>query len=206
MKRMKFKSILFLTALVFSLSGCLVFSFYPLYTEENLFPNDLLLGEWIDEDLSVWKFEYPTTKNNEGVIKTDSTSYILKIKDKDDSEFDDEAFEIHLIQLDGHYFLDFYVGDSFDDKDLDFYDFHLLPVHTFAKIEFNTDSTMIRWFDPEWLEDLIEQNKIRIHHEDNGDRILLTAKPKELQKFVTKYANSEDAFDGGIDATLKRIK
>ena len=51
---------------------------------------------------------------------------------------------------------------------------------------------------------LIKENKIRIHHEETDDIILLTAKPKELQKFVTKYVNSVEAFDGGMEAVLIR--
>ena len=35
-------------------------------------------------------------------------------------------------------------------------------------------------------------------HEKNDDFILLTAKPDELQKFVTKYVNSEEAFKDGM--------
>jgi hypothetical protein len=51
---------------------------------------------------------------------------------------------------------------------------------------------------------LIEENKIRIHHEENDDFTLLTAKPKELQKFVTKFVNSEEAFKNGLEVVLQR--
>ncbi len=34
--------------------------------------------------------------------------------------------------------------------------------------------------------------------------ILLAAKPGELQKFVTKYVNSEEAFKDGMEAVLTR--
>jgi hypothetical protein len=55
---MKTKTILPIAALFLFLSGCVVFSFYPLYTEKDLFPNDLLVGEWIDDDSTVWKFDF----------------------------------------------------------------------------------------------------------------------------------------------------
>jgi hypothetical protein len=57
-------------------------------------------------------------------------------------------------------------------------------VHTFAKLKVEENKLEIQWFDQEWLEDLLKKNRIRIHHENNGDIILLTAKPAELQKFV----------------------
>jgi hypothetical protein len=106
----------------------------------------------------------------------------------------------------GNYFLDFYVTDYLDGQDVTIFDFHLIPVHSFAKLEMKGNRAVIRWYDPEWLKKLITQNRIRIHHENNGDYILLTAQPAELQKFVVKYVNSEEAFKDGLDAELHRIR
>ena len=195
----------FLIAILFVLMhGCMVFSFYPLYTEEDLFPNDLLAGEWVDSDSAVWRFDF-NYHGDHLPENIDSTAYILHIKDEGEDHFAKASFLVHVIQLDGHYFLNFYLDDYFE-KDLNFFDMHLVPVHSFAKLELDGDRAKINWFDPEWLEELIKQNRIRIHHENNGDRILLTAKPKELQKFVIKYVNSEDAFSDGLNADLHRIK
>ncbi len=200
------KTKIFFTILLLSifLSGCLVFSFYPLYTDDDLFPNDLLLGEFYDSDSAKWEFTHLTT-GKEDNIKIDSTCYILKIQEEGEEETEDR-FQAKIIKLGEHYFIDFYL-DEYEYKsgdDPNFFDLHLIPVHTFAKVEINEDQIKINWFDPEWLEDLIKENKIRIHHENNGNHILLTAKPKELQKFVTKYVNSEDAFDNGLDELLIR--
>ena len=71
---------------------------------------------------------------------------------------------------------------------------------------FENEKININWYDHNWLSDLIEENKIRIHHEANDDYVLLTAKPRELQKFVTKYVNSEEAFEDGLEAILTRRK
>lgn len=205
MKQMKSKSILFLTAIVFLLSGCLVYSFYPLYTEKDLFANDLLLGEWIDGDSSIWKFEHkPIGKKELG--KVDSTAYILKIKEEGHPDFTNAAFIVRIVKLEETYFLDFYLQDYKYDDEADIFDLHLIPVHTFAKMELKGDHVRLNWFDPGWLGDLIEKNKIRIHHENNDEHILLTAKPEELQKFVVKYVNSNEAFKDGLDVEMKRIK
>jgi len=91
-----------------------------------------------------------------------------------------------------------------EDDELDLASFHIVPVHTFAKLKVTSNQLQINWFDQDWLEKLIKENKIRIHHEYNGDYILLTALPKELQKFVTKYVDSEEAFKDGIEAVLSR--
>ena len=180
----------------------MVYSFYPLYTDKDLFPNEILTGKWIDDEGAQWNFEhaYLGKKVPENI---DSTSYVLEIIDKDSLK---SEFSVHIIKLGGHYFLDFYLEDFLDSQELNLADFHIIPVHTFAKLIVLENQLQINWFDQNWLEDLIKENKIRIHHEKNDDFILLTAKPGELQKFVTKYVNSEDAFKDGMEAILTESK
>ena len=197
MKTKKF-SILIIITLFFS--GCVVYSFYPLYTEKDLFPNDILTGKWMDGDSTLWNFEHAYHGKKEPA-NIDSTSYVLYLKDKDNKE---SEFSVHVVKLGGHYFLDFYLEDFMNDNELDLASFHIVPVHTFAKLKVSEDELQINWFDQDWLEKLIDANKIRIHHEDNGDYILLTAKPRELQKFVIKYQDTEEAFKDGIEAVLTR--
>lgn len=197
---MKTKNFLFILFVALFLSGCVVYSFYPLYTEKDLFENDILTGTWVDGDSAQWKFEHPY-KGKELPENLDKTSYVLLVKDKDNKE---SEFRVHIIKLGGHYFLDFYLEEFLDDDELDLASFHIVPVHTFAKLKVTPNQLQINWFDQDWLGKLIENNKIRIHHENNGDYILLTALPKELQKFVTKYVDSEEAFKDGIDAVLTR--
>jgi hypothetical protein len=197
---MKAKNLVIIFFIALFFSGCVVYSFYPLYTEKDLFPNDILTGNWIDDEGTQWFFEheYRGKKFPENI---DSTSYVLLLKDKDDRE---SEFSVHVIKLGGYYFLDFYLEDFLDNQDLGLADFHIIPVHTFAKLTVQENQLQINWFDQEWLEDLIKENKIRIHHEKNDDYILLTAKPQELQKFVEKYVNSEEAFKDGMEAILKQ--
>lgn len=197
---MKTRNFLIGLILILFFSGCVVYSFYPLYTEKDLFANDLLTGNWIDNDSTSWSFEHAQIGNKENA-KIDSAAYVLMVKDKDDKE---SQFSVHIIKLGGHYFIDFYLEDFYGNQEIDLASFHIVPVHTFAKIEISKNKLQINWFDQNWLEKLIKENKIRIRHEYNGDYILLTASPKDLQKFVTKYVDSEDAFKDGIDAVLTR--
>lgn len=197
---MKTRNFLFILLLTLFFSGCVVYSFYPLYTEKDLFANEILTGTWTDNDSAVWKFEHPYN-GKELPENLDNKSYVLYLKDKNGKE---ALFSVHIIKLGGHYFLDFYLKEFLNDNDLDLASFHIVPVHTFAKLEVSSNKLQINWFDQDWLGKLIEKNKIRIHHENNGDYILLTALPKELQKFVTKYVDSEEAFKDGIDAVLTR--
>jgi hypothetical protein len=197
---MKTKNFLFILLVALFFSGCVVYSFYPLYTEKDLFANEILTGNWIGDDSAQWKFEHPYN-GKELPENMDSTSYVLYIKDKDGKA---SEFKVHIIKLGGHYFLDFYLEEFLDDNELDLASFHIVPVHTFAKVSVTKNQLQINWYNQEWLEKLIKENKIRIRHEYNGDYILLTAAPKELQKFVAKYVNSEEAFKDGIEAVLTR--
>ena len=197
---MKARNFSIILIIALFLSGCVVYSFYPLYTEKDLFPNDILTGNWLDDDGTEWNFEH-AYYGKKVIENIDSTSYVLTMDVKD---YRKSEFRVHVVKLGGHYFLDFYLDEFLDDDNLDIASFHIIPVHTFAKLSVEENLLQINWFDQEWLEDLIKENKIRIHHEKNDDFILLTAKPSELQKFVTKYVNSEDAFEGGMEAILKR--
>lgn len=200
---MKLKNLIPIAVLLLFVSGCVVFSFYPLYTEKDLFANDLLTGQWIDKDSSIWRFEHDY-KGKQLPENIDSTAYLLTIKEKDE-QFSKSSLQVHVVKLGNHYFLDFYLEDYFDNDNLTLFDFHVLPVHTIAKLELKKDSAYINWFNQDWLKDLIHENRIRIHHEDNGEHILLTAKPEELQKFAIKYVNSTEAFEDGLDAALRKL-
>uniref|UniRef100_UPI00321788DE hypothetical protein n=1 Tax=uncultured Draconibacterium sp. TaxID=1573823 RepID=UPI00321788DE len=208
---MKTRNFLLVLLITLLFSGCVVYSFYPLYTENDLFANDILTGEWYEgpeqevkfETELGWKFEHPFIGNKKNGI-VDSTSYILTLTTDEQGTKVVSKFKVHVIELAGHYFLDFYLDDFGEDDEVTLATFHIIPVHTFAKLTVEKDKLIINWFNPEWLEDLIKQNKIRIHHEKNDDYILLTAKPKELQKFVTKYVNSEEGLDEGLKVVLHR--
>lgn len=200
---MKAKKLLAALTLAVFFSGCVVFSFYPIYTEDDLFPNDILTGVWTDEDEKVsWTFEHPY--NGEKIPENlDKKRYQLNAIDEEGKE---SEYAVHIIKLGEHLIADFFLTDFDGFDELNLAMFHIVPVHTFAKLTVKEDTIMFNWFDPEWLQDLIDKNKIRIHHENNGDYILLTARPRELQKFVEKYIEDEAAFEDGLDVGLIRKK
>ncbi len=206
------KKVYVLTGLIaLFFSGCVVFSFYPLYTEKDLFPNDILTGEWYENDdqvvkfnegEDVWNFAHPYIDKE--MTEVDSCSYVLTLHSEENGEEVSSTFLVHIVKLAGQYFLDFYLKEYPNDGEFRLSTFHVIPVHTIAKLEVEKDVLKIRWFNPDWLAKLIRENKIRIHHEANDEFILLTAKPQELQKFVTKYVNSEEAFEDGLEVILHR--
>ena len=208
---MKARNLLVFTAIALLFSGCVIWSFYPLYTESDLFENDILKGKWIvsDEENMTWEFSHPVTKTQNNEI-TNRKSYLLTLKDYDSIKTE---YSVHIIKLNGTYFLDFYLEEinsfkkeSQKDDDITIWNLHVVPVHTFAKLTVQADTLQINWFDGDWLKKKIEGREIKIRHELNDETLLLTAKTKDLQKLVVKYANSEEAFKDGLSFKLIRDK
>ena len=81
----------------------------------------------------------------------------------------ESEFSVHILKLGGNYFLDFYLEDFLDGQELRLADFHIIPVHTFAKLTVKNNQLQINWFDQNWLEDLIKENKIRISFRSTGN-------------------------------------
>jgi len=201
---MKTRNFLLILTLAVFFSGCVIWSFYPLYTEKDLFENEILTGTWTDGDSLQWKFEHPERGNPKSI---DKKSYHLHLTDYDKKETN---YDVNIIQLDGIYFLDFYVTDidgansSDSDAKLNYWNLHVIPVHTFAKLTVADNTLQINWFDGDWLQKQIEGKKIKIQHEKSEEILLLTAKTADLQKLVVKYANTEAAFKDGLAITLIR--
>jgi hypothetical protein len=76
----------------------------------------------------------------------------------------------------------------------DSYQYHLLPVHTFMRLEPIGSTLKMAPMNPEWIDDLLEDDPDAIGHERQEDRVVLTASPKELQAFVIKHESTPDAF------------
>lgn len=167
------------------LSGCIP-SIHKLYHEKDLLVKSELLGNWEDGD-NDWVFEANAEQNGYNLTYIEDRTMFVDSGTR--SEFD-----VHLVKLGGSYFIDLYPGDN-DHLDLSsLLTVTLFPVHIFAKVEFLDRKVLIRFFDPDWLEDLLEEGRIQIAHEDTEDGFVLSASTDELQKFVTKYAKTDEAF------------
>lgn len=214
---MKAKNKIFISVVLLMLiiSGCTVLSFYPLYTEDVLIRNDKIIGKWEtieSSDTLVWEIIFKDKKwikkhNNPADRgsreEPNKFAYSLFLYYAANPEKKAE-FQLHLVELNGKTYIDFFPEQW--NVDISILEFHLMGVHTFAKVNIENDSIAINWFDSDWFKDNLESNKIRIKHEKNSANILLTAQPKELQKFVSKYSNDEDAFDADSQVILKPRK
>ena len=175
------KSIFYCAALL--MAGCLP-SLHPLYNDKTLIFKEELIGKWMEDD-SVWQFSRAGEKE-----------YELRIRD-DEKEIG--RFSAHLVEIKGLMFLDLFPDDKpLEDLD-DFYKIHILPVHTFMKVDQISPNLRLRMVDYDEVKEMIESNPNVIKHEVvDDDRIVLTASTEELQNFVVGHV--ETIFDDSNDS------
>lgn len=166
-------------------------SLHPLYHDNDRIEVAELEGKWISDSKDIWEF---TKVKNKPTYILNFTDY--RKKGEQSPEPKTATFDANIVKLGGRYFMDFYPGDNkYLDNMNEMLAIHLFAAHTFAKLEIIDGQPLIYFMDPKWLEGLFTENKIRIAHERvKGVGIVLTASTKELQKFISKYANDENAF------------
>jgi hypothetical protein len=174
---MRSVKILVLSIIASFMVSCLVTSVHPLYTKKDLTFVPELVGSWENDD--VWTFE-----------QSGKNAYELTLKEQDNEKTG--VYETHLVKLGKYLFLDLYPEES--EMEDSVYDIHLVPTHSFWRVEIKKDVLRLAIMDNEWLERMIDGNKVSIAHVRLEDRIVLTAPTQELQKFVLKYAEETDAF------------
>lgn len=178
-------------------SSCSIQSLHPLYTGESAVFEPALLGEWFDDDGIRWVVEKALKAEDNEVkqISIHDKMYLLTYYGEDRTE----RMEVYLVKLGNRYFLDFFPWEKYTEElGTELLVGNLLPIHTFAKVEWDDERLFVSMFDDKWLSDLIENNQIKISHEKvkihHGNGIVLTASTKDLQKFVIKYQNDTSAF------------
>ena len=72
---------------------------------------------------------------------------------------------------------------------------NFIPTHAFLKFEWENDELVLYMFSYDRLQELFDQNRIRIRHQQFDDYLVITASTDELQKFIRKYADDEKAFE-----------
>ena len=180
------KTKLFLAAaLGFMILGC-VPSLHKLYTLDVEVFKEELLGTWVEDD-NTWDFQIMQRPKS----KDSKFFYFLQITDKKDQT---AKFDAHLVDLDDKLFLDLYPKDEPKDAN-SWYKFHILPVHTFLRVELKGGQLALQVMNPETINELVEDKPDVVKYEViQGSRLVLTAPTLKLQQFLIDYADYDDFF------------
>jgi hypothetical protein len=114
-----------------------------------------------------------------------------------------------LSKLGEHYFIDVIpnendlgnrLGEDYEARAL------IVANHAILKLYFEEDQIRLNAIEFDVFEDLLKEKKIRIEHVERDDKLIITAKTPEIQKFLIKFADTEIFNDPDEALMLKRIK
>ena len=179
------------------MAGSCIPSLFPLYTNEDLITDDRIVGTWDAGDGGIWVIERLDYSPSSDFFSSDwsdtkeKNTYRLVVTEIDRVDTLEAEFLVHMLVLGGQHYLNYYPVDY--ELDHDFMSWHMIEANNFSKVWITEDSISLGFFDPSYLEELIDENRIKISHIRHDNGILLTARTRELQKFVIKYGDEEDA-------------
>lgn len=195
MNKLKF---LLLILIAFIITGCPARILFPLFTEKELIFNPSLVGRWTLED-DIYTFQKLGEKSYELLHYTNKTGY------------DTAVFKSELGKIGKYWFLDLFPESRALESHLNngVFTHHLILAHTISRIWFEGDSIRIATLDNDWLRKIINKKKLKVPHvyikdKNMGEQLIITANTKELQRFVTKYADNTGAFPN--PGVLRRVE
>jgi hypothetical protein len=194
---MKRGMVYMITMAMLAMTGCLVSSLHPFYKEKDKYYDPVMAGSWMDEDSCLWTIEPNMVSESFMGEQVPDQSYLITYYEETDKA---GTFIGTLFRINGITYVDFYPEPDEEHCVTELTCWHHFPTHTLARVQYNSDSILLYWFGEEWLNDLLEQNRIRIKHEtlevsSDYSRHVLTASTDELQKFIRKYANDPKTSD-----------
>jgi hypothetical protein len=162
------------------LTGCLVTSVYPFYTEKDIHFENALVGEWHNADKpdEHWKFERASTNSYRLTYTFETNIYPMQAQ---------------LFKIGGERFLDLFTTEISDTIQP-----FPIPAHSLMRVFEVTPTPRLALLDYEWLAKTLEKNPKALRHcltqmgakSDEG-RLVLTA---ELQRFILSHLKTDDAW------------
>jgi hypothetical protein len=166
------------------LTGCVVMSVYPFYTQRDLVFETKLLGDWVTLDADDADAEFCR------IEKFGETGYRATCFGRNETN----SVDAHLFRLHGQLFLDTCpTNRSFD----------ALPVHQLQKVRCAEGLLETVSLNYNWLAEQLQKTPDALRHivvldKNNGRenrRIVLTANTAELQQFVLQHLNNPNAWN-----------
>lgn len=172
---------------ILPLVGC-VPSLHQLYTSNTLVYDPSIAGTWQQSE-ERWQF----------VGDPNDKSYNLTVTEKDGQK---SELLVHLVEVDGQRFFDFYLSDDSEIEAGSWTKFHLLTVHSFYKVEKTETTFTVAAMGPDDVGKLLKEKPDMVKHEFvEDDRVVLTDTPENLQKFLLEGLKIEGFFGDPTDLT-----
>jgi hypothetical protein len=201
---MKKISILIFAALLLFMPGCGLLTLHPIFTPGDLLIDNRLPGKWKSGE-GYTEFE-PATKVARDEIPENLRPFVNKFylcTRRDDDGTTGSRDLVFLVKIGNNYFVDMYPLPTEKTKNIDeFFNSHELKMHTISKLEFKNGGMKLVGFKDNYVEDLIKNREVRIKHsfvsapdDENEKEIVITASTKELQTFLLKYGDRDEAYD-----------
>ena len=167
-------------------SGCIPLSLNPVYTEENLIALPGLAGVWQQvegEDSITFK-------------SIDDVTFMLTMQDGEATA----VFEAYVAKNRDMTVLDALIvdGTGVEDSVATFYS---VPCHVFWQIELSGDTLKMRQMKYQWIVDRAEACHLWLPHSYVSERIVLIGKPERMERFIRKWADEPDAWEGWQEYT-----
>jgi hypothetical protein len=173
-------------------SGCdtgelpFVMALEPFYTAADLESDARLQGTWRDSEGDVtFSFEPAGENGKEG-------DYELVVKERDGSKELSGEFDARIVHLGGFRFLDIYPRSQSGGSE--FYRMHFVRAHTLARVEIKQDALQMAFLSAGWLKKKSKDGSVDARYLKADETLVLTGSTEELQEFVFRYANDDEAF------------
>jgi len=198
--------ILGLTAM--SLLSC-VASLLPLFEDRYLVYEPGLLGTWKPgEGADTWTFE--KAEGKEYVLIQHQAEYDAGHGHGGPAKKvpgDTVRFRARLGRLGEALFLDLFPADEGNPEIRnDWYNVHMIPAHTLARVWLEKDSLRIVFLEQDWLANAIKDGWIELAHVETENWLVLTAPTAELQALIIKHGDNDKAFPFEDAEELRRVK
>jgi hypothetical protein len=161
------------------MTGCLVSSLDPLYTDKEIVTDPGLVGDWAAQE----------GKDAFVIRELDATSYRMIFVDENGSS---DMFVLHIVQIGGERFYDLFPEGPVAGSDMR--QLHFVPVHTFGRFARNGDNLRLAALDEDWTKEQLQKTPGLIPHRAIDKQLVLTASTKQLQKFALDHVSHPKAF------------
>lgn len=178
------------------LSGCEgddgpALSVQPFYAPADLDDDPGLAGAWTDKEGDFTFIFEPG----------DEQTYKLVVEEKDGERVSRANFEAHLMNLGPHRFLDFLPVSSAQENV--FFQMHLVPAHSLARVELSQDKLELAFLDGEWLQKKIDEKTVDVPYQKTSGAPLLTGTTDEIQDLVLLNLDEKEMFSDLLPMTRK---